>query len=343
MIKEFQVKKIVARAPAKIILSGEHAVVYGKPALAMAINRFTETSLQPHPENAIMLNLLDLNFSRAFSPSALQNLKHSIQLRYQKFTLGQCQINDVVNLPEELLQYALGCCIEKLKFNMHAGITININSNVPIGCGMGSSAAMLISFIYALVDFYTVKMDIGKYLALGREIENLQHGYSSGLDLYLAVNGGCYYFVADEIKSRSLPNLPICLVHTGKPESNTGACVSKAAVHFKKSSLGDDFAAVTNAMDTALNDNNLSATKACVRENHKLLTKLGVVPTKVGEFIQQVERVGSAAKITGAGAAYGNNAGMLLVVGVADLTDLAASYGYEVMHVHGETSGVKII
>ena len=114
------------------------------------------------------------------------------------------------------------------------------------------------------------------------------------------------------------------------------------AKYFKNSEIADDFAEVTTAMDLALQQSDLSAVQECIRKNHQLLKYIGVVPNKVAKFIEQVEELGGAAKISGAGAVSGNNAGIVLVVGETAIIDIANKYGYEILPVQGELSGLRI-
>jgi mevalonate kinase len=51
---------------------------------------------------------------------------------------------------------------------------------------MGASAAVILSLTHALVNYCDHVFSADKYLYFGREIENLQHGKSSGLDLFLS-------------------------------------------------------------------------------------------------------------------------------------------------------------
>jgi mevalonate kinase len=342
-----QAPKIVSlktRAPAKLILSGEHSVVYGCPALGVAINRFATTTISWHPEAEILFDFLNLHYKSPITWDNLHNLKERIQEQYAKFLIGKCHIYDVLYRPFELLIYAFIHFVEKLNIEISTGVLLNTHSTIPIGCGMGSSAATIVSVLHAVANFFNLNMPHDAYVKLGREAENMQHGYSSGLDLYLSVHGGCALFQNGEASSRVLPKLPMCLVDTGKPKTSTGECIASAMKYFKKGQqLLNDFTAVTNAMDQALLQSDFSTLQKCVSTNHKLLQSIDVVPPKVQEFIDDLARLNMTAKICGAGASRGQSGGIVWVVGENDIQDLVGKYGYRLIAVHGENSGVQIL
>jgi mevalonate kinase len=132
-------------------------------------------------------------------------------------------------------------------------------------------------------------------------------------------------------------------VNTGHPDTTTGECVACAAQYFTQSSLVEDFTAVTHALVSALQVCDIAEIKKCVRENHQLLQRIGVVPHKVQEFIKELERRGMAAKICGAGACRGNSAGVVLIVGEENIDDCLADYGYSYLSLKGENNGVKVL
>jgi mevalonate kinase len=332
-----------ARAPAKLILSGEHAVVYGKPAIAMAINRYAESTIMSSLSPAILFNCLNLKYAKSFTLQALHVFRQRLQDKYHAFLEGRCGIRDVLKRPFELLQYTVTHLLETWNIPLSQGLEIYSSSEIPMGCGMGSSAAVVMSTLYALAHFFKIDIDPTRYLTLGREAENLQHGYSSGLDLQLAMSGGCLRFEEGRISNRVVSSIPLMMVQTGKPETTTGQCVSAAAKHFKASSIADEFSAITNGFDQALQINDIQQLQNYIRLNHRLLVKIGVVPQRIQDFIHALEAEGAAAKICGAGAVTGEKAGVVLVVSERDLSSTVRDYGYHLQQVRGEHHGTHIL
>lgn len=332
-------------APGKLILSGEHAVVYGQPALAMAVNRYVEATATPQLLPFISFDLSDLAYERRFNLSALDHLKTQIKEKYKRFVQGEFTIRDVLQKPVELAQFAFTLFFETLNLTLTHGIKIRVLSDIPIGCGMGSSAATILSIIHAVANHLRVDLSPDTFFRLGLEAENVQHGYSSGLDLRVSLYGGCVYVQDGQVYSRDVPLLPMYLVNTGSPNTNTGECVSAAAPYFKKTTIGEDFGAVTKAMDNAIQTNQLKSVMETITENHKLLVKIGVVPERVQNFISDIQRFGGAGKICGAGAVAGDQAGVVLVMtdNEAALKILCANYHYTILPIEGDTRGVHVV
>ena len=358
MSQSMKKQKLKAISPAKLILAGEHAVLYGHPAIAVAVDRYAESCISNQILPTIIFNFLNLDYAKSFTLQALTLLKHRLREQYHAFLHGQCNIREVLKMPFELLQFAVSNLLEKLNIELPHGLEIHTSSNIPMGCGMGSSAATVMSTLFALAHFLKLDLDPNRFLTLGKEAENLQHGRSSGIDLQLALQGGCIKFKEGKTEKKSPLQIPLSIVHTGTPLTTTGQCVAFTEPFFREGGLGDDFGSVAESLALALSEQaqsnqdstrNFTEIKRCVRENHQLLLRVGVVPDKVAAFIQSVEKLGGAAKICGAGAIAGENAGIVWIVGDEELKNsdemqmLLQSYGYQMQVVQSDNHGTRIV
>ena len=334
-----------AIAPGKIILSGEHAVVYGRPALAMAVNRHAETVIAPEALEEIRFDLTDMQASERFTIRALRELKSRVLKNYMLFLDGQLGIREVLRKPVELFEFAFINLLDGLHLKVEQkGLNIKLHSTIPIGCGMGSSAATILCVLRAIGHYFRVDFRPDWYMTYSMEAEKLQHGQSSGVDPYISLHGGCARFQNGQAEQLALPRTPMHLVQTGVPLTTTGECVSLVRERIgEQATLWNDFEAVTRAMETALTSNDTREIRRAVRENHRLLTRIGVVPEKVQRFIRDVEAQGGAAKICGAGAVAGDQGGMVLVCDDREPAELCRPYGFTTMSVHGDPLGVRMV
>lgn len=333
---------IKVAAPGKLILSGEHAIVHGGAALAMAVNRYVTATVTRETVPQVLFDLSDLSHRSRLSLDALHHLKNKIKQKYYRFIRGDYSIREVLQKPFELAQFAIGMFTESLNLTLPHGVKIQVQSDLPIGCGMGSSAATIISVMQAISSYMDFPVPEEELFRLALEVENMQHGYSSGLDLRVAMQGGCLYMRGQRIETRALPALPMYLVNTGSPDATTGQCVEKVAPYFREGSLIDDFSAVTQAMDVALQQQEWRKMQEAIRGNQRLLTDIGVVPERVQQFVSLIENAGGAAKICGAGSVAGDKAGALLVVSEDQqhLASLSSRFGYNIIPISGEPKGV---
>lgn len=330
-------------APGKLILTGEHAVVYGRPALVVAVNRFVECSLTPGSPGVISLDLPDTKQRASWSVQDLPDVKRSLRKRHQQFLDGILPVGDILNEPTDLLKFALALLHEASILKARVGFKLQLCSDVPIGCGMGSSAAAILSVIFAVGAYSKTVISNEQYFQWALEAEGLQHGTPSGADSYVSLHGGLQRFQHKQAEPRPMPNHKLYLAQTGRPQSTTGECVAHVAQHADDAGLWNEFEVVEKKMETALTDECLPDIQALVKRNHELLVALGVVPMRVQSFIAELEKSGVAAKICGAGALTGEQAGIVWVVSESSPLEICGEFGYNTITVKGESRGARVV
>ena len=324
-------------------MSGEHSVVYGKPSVAMAIDRSVTATIEESIEGDVTFDLPDINERDSFTLLALQDFKRRAAQNYRLFLEGELGIRDVLNKPIDLFKYGFITVLDGLHRQLDRGIIIKLKSDLPAGSGMGSSAASVLSELRALGHYLRVDFKPEWYYEFSMEAEKLQHGHPSGVDSYISLYGGCATFENGEAQSIPLPRMQMYLVETGMPEVTTGECVMQVKEQFEKDMIWNDFEDVTREVESAVRENDDSLMRSLLRENHRLLCRIGVVPEKVQRFVGDVEAGGGAAKVCGAGSVRGENGGVVLVLADFMPTALVEKYGYTISPVRGDPLGTRIV
>lgn len=334
---------MIAIAPGKLILSGEHAVVYGRPALAMAIDRCAQSVISPGKLDLISFNLLDLKECDSFTLRTLNEVRTRLARNYQLFLGGELGIRDVLHKPIELFEFAFITLLDGLHLKFGDGLDIATSSNIPMGCGMGSSAATVLSMLRAIGHYFRVEFRPDWVLKYSMEAEKLQHGFPSGVDSYISLHGGCALFRDGTAHSVPLPRLRLYLVNTGTPAATTGECVVSVKQKFANDPIWNDFEAVALEIEKSLRSNDRETFQRMISENQRLLDRIGVVPEKVRRFVADIEAREGVAKVCGAGSVLGDNGGMVLVIAETPPVELAKQYGYELLSVRGDPLGARIV
>src|SRR5262245_14120642 len=99
--------QFTASAPAKIILTGEHSVIYVQPAIVTAVNRFSYAEILPDTSSKISLTLADLKQKASSTLRALRLLRERLLESYRLCLKGQLSFREVLQKPSELFQFAL--------------------------------------------------------------------------------------------------------------------------------------------------------------------------------------------------------------------------------------------
>ncbi|MDP2585295.1 MAG: mevalonate kinase [Candidatus Levybacteria bacterium] len=281
---------ITISVPAKVHLLGEHSVVYGKPALLVAI---------------------DKRISITITSSKIKRIQ-GIQ-RYAKEAMRLLEI-----LEKEIKK--------RIKLKKIEPYRITIKSEVPVGAGLGSSAALSAGLVAALLSFIKIPWDNKTIFDIAYTGEKFFHGNPSGGDLAAVIEGGFLWFRKDFKFLKTFSSLSFkphnnikqfILIDSGKPEESTREMVEKAAklkMSFpqKVESLFNSQEKLTKQMVVALKDGNEDSLIECIKLGEKNLEELGVVGKKAQSIIREIEKLGGAAKISGGGGVK-DGSGMLLV------------------------------
>jgi len=261
------------RAGGKVILLGEHAVVYGRPALAAGLGAGMEAEVVrgagPHLQSDRPETTTDDRPSRLVIEAA-----RAVGLD-----------------PRE--------------------VVVRIRSTLPSGVGFGSSAALAISVLRACAAAAGRRLGLDEELALGRRLEASFHGHPSGIDPAAAALGTCFRFVRGEPPTitplRPARPLPLVLVHPERGRS-TGAAVGGLrqrweADRARYEAVFDRVADVVDAGARAIERGDLPELGRAFDENQALLEALGVSSPGIGTLVAAARAAGaSGAKLTGGGA-----------------------------------------
>ena len=352
-------------APAKLILSGEHAVLYGSPALSLAIDLKSHCTVayqaadwvnannthrqQTHNLPHFTLQLTDLKLEQSVTASDWQTRAQAINQRFLDFKNNLLTINVVLKSPFDLVLMCLWAFnqVHQIKTGHWR---VCIHSEVPIGRGLGSSAGVIVSLLASLFKAHHTSVSKHELLALAKQVESYQHGSSSGLDPATLIYAGLLkYQMGHPIQTLPNQKHAAWLIDTGTPQSNTGACVQKVKTHHQHNvTLWQDFAHTCSQIEQAwlnncdLNHNAQTASlKKAIHQNHLLLCKIGVVPDKVQQVITQLNtELNAACKICGAGSILGDQAGMVLCMSDQSPAELCQQYGYSVWPLIPQNQGV---
>jgi mevalonate kinase len=309
-----QLEDVKLKVPGKLIISGEHAIVYGAPAIAMSTHQGVAIDVSQIAEPNLVVNFEGFT-QVTFTNEQVGQIAEQIEHRFSAFQNNELAINKVLNSPEELILLCYHKIMQQYALDNSIGHKLEFNSDIPISSGMGSSAAVLLGVIKAFAKLYDLKIKSEEIRNLAQQLEHRQHGRSSGLDIGIIDRSGIY-LVDSEKEWHPISKLPwpLYVIMTGKPESSTGECVAAAAKHFNPS-LINEFSQCTMGLYSALNKKNITTAKSFIAENNKLLCKLGVVPEKTQQLINTLNANDIAAKISGAGSICGDKAGIVICLG----------------------------
>lgn len=313
--------------PGKTILLGEHAAVYGYPALVAALDlRMTVTVKSAPGDGTIRLAMPGFGVNAAYgaaeTAAALAEAKAVWSRAFEGDGGGRFR---PVGDPAAL---ALAAVAETADARWRTGrnLTVRIDSAIPAGAGFGSSAALAVGIAAACRRASGAGASPDEVAEAALRIERYQHGRPSGVDVHAVLRGGVVWcrrreggIDIEDIRGAETALGAWRLFDSGAPAESTGEMVAgvRRALEADRTRVEDAFASVeagTREGRAALGRGDVAALVAVVRRVEAALESIDVVHPRVREVIRAIEASGGAAKISGAGGRTGAGAGLVLVV-----------------------------
>lgn len=319
----------MASAPGKTILMGEHAVVYGAPALVAAVDlraRAVAEASDAVPSGHVRVELPDLEHAELLTRSEIREYARRSRRRWEAFHRAPDRESFARvrgDGPGHLTLVALGESMEAFTGKPEGpregrGVRVEVRSAIPIGRGFGSSAAVGSAVCLAWLALEGVEPSRDEVEELLLDVERRQHGEPSGVDAASVLRGGLVWAESapggSDLRFRSISPPGELLerfrvVDTGAPAENTGDVVSAVRERRDRdpARIGaalERIREATVAFRRLLEEPAPDAVDAVelVRGCQRGLEELGVVPESVKRLVRAVEERGGAAKISGAGA-----------------------------------------
>ncbi|MFC7154756.1 mevalonate kinase [Halomarina halobia] len=286
----------VSSAPGKLYLFGEHAVVYGEPAVGCAIDRRARVTVERRDDDRLQVEARDLTldgFTVEYSGGANDQLD--------------------VNVPTPLVEAAMGYvdgAVEQAREAAgapDAGLDLIVESEIPLGAGLSSSAAVIVATIDAAARELGVDLPAEEIADRAYRVEHgVQDGQASRTDTFCSTVGGAVRVEGDDCERiDDIPDLPLVVGYDGGA-GDTGELVAGVrALREEYDFAADTVGAIGDVVrrgERALAEDDVEEIGRLMDFNHGLLSAIGVSSRSLDAMVWAAREADAlGAKLTGAG------------------------------------------
>lgn len=262
-------KQVTVSAPGKLMIMGEHGVVFGYPSLVTAV----DTRM----------------FVRAEFIDSGKDVIVAPQVKESRF------VETVVDLFKE-------------KFKIEQVVKIETRSDFLQTVGLGSSSAVTVATFRALADLVYRRLTLREIFDLSYQVTLKIQGVGSGFDIAAATFGGVIYYLygGKKIEKLLTKRLPLVIGYSGvKADTPALICKVKRKYERKKEEIGKIFEEIGYLVDKAkraILNADYPLLGRLMNQNHGLLCRLGVSTKKLDKMVEvAIENGAWGAKLSGAG------------------------------------------
>ncbi len=285
---------VTASAPGKVYLFGEHAVVYGEPAVPCAIELRAKVTVTKR-DSGLRVHTNDLSLD-------------GFTVEYE----GKASKRPDIDVSDSLVDAAMGYINEAIAQVEDAtgvtdtGFEVQIDSDIPLGAGLGSSAAVVVAAIAAGTRELGVELTPEEIAERAYQVEHaVQDGQASRADTFCSAMGGAVRVEGDDCHAIETPDLPFVIGYDGGA-GDTGELVSGVRRLREQYDFAEDtietIGDIVRNGERALAAGDVEELGRLMDFNHGLLSALGVSSRSLDAMVWAARDGGACgAKLTGAG------------------------------------------
>lgn len=280
-------KNISISSPGKLMLMGEHAVVYNRPCLVTAVDQRMHVTIERTQTPTLVLDLPDMNISGYEKPMN---------------TIGTGDIPQGAMFVEKAAQRFLRA------HPVSGGAHIHVSSDFSSLVGFGSSSASTVGTIRAFAEAFDKKLSPKQQFIMAYQAVVDIQGSGSGFDVAAALYGGTLYFVTEgkTIEPISCTTIPLIVGYTGvKADTSTIIQEVKKKMEAQPERVNRIYDAIAKLVDDAKHkmiEGDWERVGKLMDFNQEYLRDLGVSSEKLESLIVAAKQAGAwGAKLSGAG------------------------------------------
>jgi len=283
---------VTASAPGKAYLFGEHAVVYGEPAVPCAIERRATVTVERQGNGHTRVSAEDLalgGFAVEYRDGeASVDVPEAVATRATSYVESALEAaREVADAPD-------------------AGLAVTVDSAIPVGAGLGSSAAVVVATIRAATAALGADLGPAELADRAFRVEyEVQDGEASRADTFCATAGGAVRVEGEDCESVEAPDLPLVVGCDGGGGDTAELVAGVRALREEYGFAADTVTAIGDLVwegETLLESGDLEELGRLMDVNHGLLSALGVSARSLDRMVWAAREAGaSGAKLTGAG------------------------------------------
>jgi mevalonate kinase len=342
------------KAPAKIILFGEHFIVNkGSQAVLSSVGLYTNCKIQDSKDARYRIRFssssfnIEIDFTKTEARD-IYSIANKLHDQYLKSTSIQ-DLKKFIQKQGNFFKALIGYLNEN--YSMRPS-QIEFNCDAPLGSGMGTSASIAASMILALFKFINLNLTSQKLFDLTKAIEDLQHGSSSGADPAAIIKGGLLHYEHNRKGDKEFHRISknsdwtkhLFLINTGSPLESTGEMVSIVGDFKNKNPKRfDTLLQRSNEICNKFISNQAPNMIELLNASGIMLEEIGVVSDKVIDFSNLIRQNSGAIKIAGAGGRKGQSSGICLVVFKDNqkLNKICSEYDFKLLNAPLMVAGIK--